>query len=118
MDEESSIAFWLKLESRYCWGFEGGKSCQNSGTTKKILQKPIQGPLDASKSVQTKEGARFLPCVGSRNDPMARAAKTEVNQVVDSPLTVSTRRVEPITSKTMVSDEVPVLAKFRFEEGN
>ena len=52
-----------------------------------------------------------MPCVGSRTDPMAEATKTEANQVLDSPLIVSAGRVEPITSKATVSDEVLVLAK-------
>ena len=46
------------------------------------------------------------------------AAATKANLVLGLPLTVSTRRVELITTKAMVSNEAPMLAKSRFEEGN
>ena len=49
---------------------------------------------------------------------MVGATKTEVDQVIGSPLTVSTRILEQITSKATVSKEVPMLAKSRFEEGS
>ena len=48
---------------------------------------------------------------------MVGAALTKENKVLGSPLMVSTQRVEPTTSKTMVSKRVPVLAKSRSEEG-
>ena len=53
----------------------------------------------------------------SKTDLLVGAAKTEVNQVLGLPLTVSTRRVEQTTSKAMVSEEVSMLAKSRSEEG-
>ena len=53
----------------------------------------------------------------SKIDLLVGVAKTETNQVLGSPLTVSTRRVEPITSKAKVSEEISVLAKSRSEEG-
>ena len=53
----------------------------------------------------------------SKTDLLVGVAKTEVNQVLGSPLTVSTRKLELTTSKATVSEEVPVLAKSRFEEG-
>ena len=53
----------------------------------------------------------------SKTDLLVGAAKTEANQVLGLPLTVSTRRVEPTTSKATVSEEVSVLAKYRSEEG-
>ena len=40
-------------------GFEGGNNCQSSRNNKKISSKTLQGPLEASKLIQTKEGARF-----------------------------------------------------------
>ena len=49
---------------------------------------------------------------------MVGAAKTEANQVLNFPLTVSIQRVEPITSKATVLDEVLMLAKSRSEEGS
>ena len=49
---------------------------------------------------------------------MVGTAKTEVNQVIGSPLTVSTRRVEQTTSKATVLKEVSMLAKSLFEEGS
>ena len=53
----------------------------------------------------------------SKTNLLIGAAKTKANQVLGLPLTISTRRVEPTTSKAMVSEEVPVLAKSRFKEG-
>ena len=53
----------------------------------------------------------------SKTDLLVGVAKTKVNQVLCSPLTVSTRRVELKNSKVTVSEEVPVIAKSRFEEG-
>ena len=52
----------------------------------------------------------------SKNDLLVEVAKTEANQVLGSPLTVSTRRVELKTSKAKISEEVSVLAKSRSEE--
>ena len=46
----------------------------------------------------------------SKIDLLVEAAKTKANQVLGSPPTVSTRRVESTTSKATVSEEVPVLA--------
>ena len=47
----------------------------------------------------------------SKTDPMVRVAKTKANQVLGSPLTISTQRVELITSKATITKEVSVLAK-------
>ena len=52
----------------------------------------------------------------SKTDLLVGVAKAEANQVLGSPLTVFPRRVEPKTYKAMVSKEVLVLAKSRFEE--
>ena len=49
---------------------------------------------------------------------MVGAVKTKVKQVLGSPLTVSTRRVELTTFKEMVLEEVPMLAKSWSEEGS
>ena len=46
------------------------------------------------------------------------AVTTKENHVLGLPLTISTRKVEPITSKATVSDEALVLAKSRSEEGS
>ena len=54
----------------------------------------------------------------SKTDPMVRVANTEENQVLGSPLIVSTRRMEPTTSKVMVSEEVLMLAKSQSEKGS
>ena len=53
----------------------------------------------------------------SKIDLLVEASKTEANQVLGFPLIVSIRKVESTTSKVMVSEEVLVLAKSRFEEG-
>ena len=44
-------------------------------------------------------------------------AAIEVNHVLGLPLTISTQRGEPITSKATISDEASMVAKSRFEEG-
>ena len=43
---------------------------------------------------------------------------TEANQVLGFPLTVSIRKMEPITSKATVLDEALVLANSKSEEGS
>ena len=53
----------------------------------------------------------------SKTDLLVGAMKTKTDQVLGSPLTVSTQRVEPTTSKATVPEKVPVLAKSRSEEG-
>ena len=53
----------------------------------------------------------------SKTDLLVGASKTEANQVLGFPLILSTRKVEPTTSKVTVSEEVLVLAESRFEEG-
>ena len=50
--------------------------------------------------------------------PKGDASATEANRVLGLPLIVSTRRVEPVTSKATVFDEALVLAKSRFDEGS
>ena len=52
----------------------------------------------------------------SKTNLLVETAKTEVNQVLGSSLTVSKRILELITSKATVSKEVPMLAKSRSEE--
>ena len=52
----------------------------------------------------------------SKIDLLVGAVKIEANHVLGLPLIVSTRRVEPKTSKVMVSKEVSVLAKSRSKE--
>ena len=54
----------------------------------------------------------------SKTNLMVGAAKIEANQVLGLPLTISTQKVELIIYKVMVSKEVLVLTKSRFEEGS
>ena len=54
----------------------------------------------------------------SKTDPMVSVANNEENQVLGSPLIVSTRRMELTTSKVMVSEEVLMLAKSQSEKGS
>ena len=54
----------------------------------------------------------------SKTDPIVGEERTDENQVLGLPLTVSTRTVEPITSKSTVSKKVPVLANSRSEKGS
>ena len=67
--------------------------------------------------IQNQEKEGFIPLVDLKPNRKGDAAVTKVNHVLGLPLTVSTRRAEPITSKAKVSDEVLVLAKPRSEEG-
>ena len=78
---------------------------------KKSQQNPPKDPLEHQIWFYTKERAGDYLVSVSKTDLLVLAAKTKVNQVLGLPLTVSTRRVEPITSKTMVSEEVSMLAK-------
>ena len=64
-----------------------------------------------------KKGVRNYLVSVSKTNLLVRAAKTKANQVLVLPLTVSTRRVDPTTSKAMVSKRVPMLAKSISEEG-
>ena len=80
-------------------------------TIKKISKNPPKNPLLHQILFKPKRKVRDYLVSVSKTDPMVEAAKTEVNQVLSLPLTISTQRVEPITSKATVSDEVLVLAK-------
>ena len=51
----------------------------------------------------------------SKIDILVGATKIKANQVLGSPLTISTRIVDPTTSKAMVSEEDLVLAKSQSE---
>ena len=61
---------------------------------------------------------RFIPHVGVKLNPKGDAAGNDVNHSLSLPLTVSTQRVELITSKDTTSDEVPVLDKSRSKKGS
>ena len=50
--------------------------------------------------------------------PKGDVVAIEANHILGLPLTISTRGVEPMTSKEMISDEVLVLAKSRFKKGS
>ena len=52
-----------------------------------------------------------------KTELVGETALIEANQVLDSPLTVSTRRLELTTSKATVSKKVLVLAKSRSKYG-
>ena len=84
---------------------------------KKSQQNPSKDPLDIKSSSIPKRVVRDYLVSVSKTYPLVGAAKTEANKVLGSPLMVSTRRVEPTTSKVMVLEKVPVLAKSRFEKG-
>ena len=79
-----------------------------------LENEPTKNRLEASKS----KGCKIYTSCQYKTVPKGDAATTETNQVLGSPLTVSTRKVEPITSKDTVYDEVSVLAKSRSEEGS
>ena len=109
-------------DTLFCYvllGFFGGNSCQSSRNFKKLSEnKPTKNRLEASNSIQKQRGARFIPHVSIKIVLKGYKAATKANHVLGLPIIVSTRRVEAIASKAMVSDEVPVLAKSRSEEGS
>ena len=85
--------------------------------TKKIytyIFKTLQAPLEASKSIKAKEGA----CVSFKTDLMVKAAKRKANHVLGLPIIVFSQRVESITYKATISNEFPVQAKSRSEDGS
>ena len=86
-------------------------------TKKKISIKPIHGHLRHQIRFYNKEMVVGLPCVNFKNRSTSQEEKTEANQVLGLALTVSTRKVDLITSKAMVSEKVLVLAKSRSEKG-
>ena len=66
--------------------------------------------------VQKKEDTGFIPLVSVKSILMSNASTTKASHFLSLTPTISTRRVELITSKSMVSDEVLVLTKSGFEE--
>ena len=76
---------------------------------------PPRNVLRHQSQFKTKEGVGFIPHVGVKPIPKGNAATTGANHVLSLLLTISTRRVEQITSKATVSDEALVLIKSRFE---
>ena len=80
--------------------------------------KPTKNRLEALKSVQKQRGARFIPCFQNKNVLNGNAVAIEANQVLGSPLTVSTQRIEPITVKDKVLDEDLVLSKSKSKYGS
>ena len=80
--------------------------------------KPTKNHLEELNLVQKQRGARFIPCFQNKTISNGDVVAMEANQVLSSPLTVSTQRVEPITSKDTVLDEVLVLAKSKSEYGS
>ena len=81
-----------------------------------IIKNFFKDPLRIPWSIKvgsSQRGCEILLCVGFRTNLMVDAVKTKVNQVLDSPITVSTGRVELITSMVTISDEIMMLAKSR-----
>ena len=85
---------------------------------KKSSRKPSQGSLEASKSIKNKTGYGIYTSRQCKPISKGDAAMNKANRVLGLPLTVSTQRVESITSKETVTDEVLVLAKYRSEDGS
>ena len=83
------------------------KSSEKKNLNKTLLRTPwgIKSGSIPKKVVQD-----YLMSI-SNIDLLVGVAKTNVNQVLGLPLTVSTRRVEPKTSKATILEEVSVLAK-------
>ena len=106
-----SNIFGLKLSIMKCRVLRVASHAKSNGKQKKSQQNPPKDPLGHQIRFKTIEKGAGLPCVGLKNRSIDRGTKTEANKVLRSPLTVSTRIVEPTTSKATVSKEVPVLAK-------
>ena len=85
---------------------------------KKKSIKPSQRSLEASKSLQNKMGCEIYTSHQCKPILKGDVATTEADHVLGLPQIVSTRRVEPITSKATISDKAPVLAKSRSKEGS
>ena len=85
---------------------------------KNLHEKPSQGSLEASNRFKTKKDAGFIPLVGEKLNTKGDVVATKENHILGLSLTISTLRMEPITSKEMVSDEASVLAKSRSEWGS
>ena len=78
---------------------------------KNLNKNPLKDPLGHQIRFKTKEEGARLPCVCFKTDLLVRLVKTKAIHVLDFPLTISTRRVEPTTSKATVLENVSVLAK-------
>ena len=91
---------------------------KSSGKTN-LNKNPSNDPLghQIKSGSRPKRGVRDYLVSVSKTKLVVGAALTKANQVLGSPLTISTQRVEPITSKTTVLEWVPMLAKSRSEEG-
>ena len=81
-------------------------------------KKPTKNRLEASKSIQNKEGVGFIPHTDVKSIPKGDAEVTEENRILGLPVTISTQRVKSITSKETVSNGALVLAKSRSEKGS
>ena len=91
---------------------------KNRKKQKKSQQKTHpRTPWGIKFGFKPKRGVREYLVSVSKIELVVGVALTEANQVLGSPLTVSTRRVEQTTSKVTVSEWVPFLAKSRFEKG-
>ena len=89
---EPSVGF-LKVASH-------AKAAENK---RNFNKNPLKDPLGGIKfgSKPTRRVRDYLVSV-SKTDLLVEAAKTKVNQVLGTPITISTRRVEPTSSKATV----------------
>ena len=69
---------------------------------KKSQQNPPKEPLGIKSDSIPKRGVRDYRVLVSKTDLLVGAAKTEANQVLGLPLTVSIQRVETTTSQTTI----------------
>ena len=72
---------------------------------KKSQQTPSKDPLGIKSGSTTKRGVRDYLMSVSKIDLLVGTTKNEANQVLGSPLTESTQRMKPTTSKATVSEE-------------
>ena len=74
---------------------------------KKISTKThLRTPWGIKSYSTLKRGVQDYLVLVSKIDLLVGVSKIKTNQVLGLPLTISTRRVEPVTSKEMVSEKV------------
>ena len=101
-----------------CWVLKVATVAKTTETTKKSPKTPPKDPLRHQSQLKNKTGCEIYTSRWCKPIPKGDATSTKANHVLSLPLTVSTRRVEPITSKATVSGEAPVLAKTESKEGS
>ena len=90
---------------------------QAAENIKNFIKNPPKDPLRHQIWFKTKERVRDYLVSISKTNLLVKETKTEVNQVLGLPLTLSTQRRESRTSKQTELKSNSVLAKFGLNEG-